>query len=78
MKIKFYIYLAKRVGWFIGAFKRTQTRLLSQAQFHGWQPEGEEATTRLARDQFHLYLFRKNKAEIKKLNQERLWKTTSK
>lgn len=70
-KIAFYLGLARVIGKLLGALKRRQTQLLSLAQFNGWRPDGEEAQQRLARDQFHLYMWRRNKAELKKLKWEK-------
>jgi len=66
-KIAVYLYLSRKSGWFIGAFSRTQTRLLNLAQFHGWQPETEQARQSLARRQFQLFCWRKDRDEMRKL-----------
>ncbi len=65
IKIKVYIWLARRAGGLLGMCARTQTRLLTAAQFHGWRPESVEAEERLARRQFQLFLYRKSKAQLK-------------
>ena len=66
-RIRFLLFLARKAGYFIGVFGRAQTRLLTAAQFHGWRPESEEAEARLARKQFQLFLYRRSKAELRKL-----------
>jgi hypothetical protein len=69
VKIVVYLFLARRAGWFIGAFARTQTRCLSRAQFNGWQPENAEVAARLAKRQFQLFCFRREKMELRKLRE---------
>ena len=70
-RIRILLFLARKAGYFLGVFARTQTRLLSLAQFHGWIPESEEAQQRLARRQFQLFLYRKSRAELRKLKANR-------
>lgn len=65
--IPFLLFISRRAGYFIGVFSRLQTRALSAAQLRGWQPETEEAETRLARRQFQLFEFNQAKLAIRKL-----------
>lgn len=61
------LFISRRAGYLIGVFSRLQTRVLSAAQFRGWQPETEEAQTRVARRQFQLFEFNQARAAIRKL-----------
>lgn len=70
--IRFLMLLAKVVGRAAvilslcqSALGRTQTRLLTAAQFRGWKPETEEAVDRLAERQFNLFMWRADR-EIKR------------
>jgi hypothetical protein len=67
------IFLARRCGNVAVTFSvcqsalgRTQTRLLTMAQFRGWKPENDEAMARLQKRQFNLSMWRMAKLVAKK------------
>jgi hypothetical protein len=70
MKIKLYLFLARRAGWFIGVFARVQTRFLTLAQSHGWKPDDEAAEDKLARRQFQLFMWGKDRATVRRIKRE--------
>lgn len=81
--IRFLMILARLVGTVAvilslcqSALGRTQTRLLTAAQFRGWMPENEEDADRLAKRQFNLFMWRTSREiERKKKRGEPIFET---
>jgi hypothetical protein len=66
VRVKFLVLLARLVGKLIGILSRTQTRLLSRAQYHGWMPSDFEAQ-KLMRKQTLLFNWNMARKALKKL-----------
>ena len=62
--IKILLFLARIFGKLVGLFARTQTRLLSKAQFLGWMPTAIEEA-KLMRRKFQLFSYDRARKTMK-------------